>query len=158
TALMAAAHTLSFPGLFTPGGLLGAGPQTTSWLYVFWHGGFPLFVVAYASPWLKRDRDRARAMTVMMTIMAAAVFGAAVAFTLLATWGHGLLPPLLLQNHYTPVMIIVMAVVWLLNLLAIAMLSRHRPYSALDMWLLVVMSAWLFDIALSAMLNAGRYD
>ena len=28
----------------------------------------------------------------------------------------------------------------------------------LDVWLMVVMSAWLFDIALSAMLNAGRFD
>ena len=90
--------------------------------------------------------------------MAAAVVAATVALTFLTTWGHRLLPPLLLQNHYTLAMIVVIAVVWLLNLLAVLVLSRHRPYSALDMWLLVVMTAWLFDIALSAMLNAGRYD
>jgi two-component system sensor histidine kinase UhpB len=40
TALMAMAHALTFPGLFTPAGLLGAGPQSAAWLYVFWHGGF----------------------------------------------------------------------------------------------------------------------
>jgi Membrane-associated sensor, integral membrane domain len=34
-------HALTFPGVFTPSGLLGAGPQTTAWLYLFWHGGFP---------------------------------------------------------------------------------------------------------------------
>jgi two-component system sensor kinase FixL len=28
----------------------------------------------------------------------------------------------------------------------------------LDLWLMVVMCAWLFDIALSAVLNAGRFD
>jgi diguanylate cyclase (GGDEF)-like protein len=28
----------------------------------------------------------------------------------------------------------------------------------LDLWLIVTMCAWLFDIALSAVLNAGRYD
>ena len=28
----------------------------------------------------------------------------------------------------------------------------------LDLWLIVVMCAWLFDIALSAMFNAGRFD
>ena len=44
---MAVAHGLSFPGLFAPGGVLGAGPQTTAWLYFLWHGGFPLFVFAY---------------------------------------------------------------------------------------------------------------
>src|SRR5262245_52216463 len=48
TALMAIVHALSFPGLFAPTGLLGAGPQTTAWLYMFWHGGFPLLVIGYA--------------------------------------------------------------------------------------------------------------
>ena len=33
TALMTVAHALTFPGLFTPTGLLGAGPQSTAWLY-----------------------------------------------------------------------------------------------------------------------------
>ena len=46
TGCMAVVHTLSFPGLFAPGGLLGAGPQTTAWLYMFWHGVFPLLVIA----------------------------------------------------------------------------------------------------------------
>src|SRR5713226_3446603 len=46
--LMIVAHALSFPGLFAAAGLLGGGPQTTAWLYVFWHAAFPLFVLAYA--------------------------------------------------------------------------------------------------------------
>ena len=41
-------HALTFPGLFAPTGLLGAGPQTTAWLYMVWHGGFPLLVISYA--------------------------------------------------------------------------------------------------------------
>ena len=28
----------------------------------------------------------------------------------------------------------------------------------LDVWLMVVMCAWLFDIALSAIVNAARFD
>jgi two-component system, sensor histidine kinase and response regulator len=48
TALMAICHSLTFPGLFAPGGLLGSGPQTTAWLYMFWHGGFPIAVIAYS--------------------------------------------------------------------------------------------------------------
>ncbi len=47
TACMAALHALTFPGLFAPGGLLGAGPQSTAWMYIFWHTGFPLVVIAY---------------------------------------------------------------------------------------------------------------
>jgi len=48
TATITVSHALSFPGLFSPTGLLGAGPQSTAWLYTFWHGGFPLAVIAYA--------------------------------------------------------------------------------------------------------------
>jgi PAS domain S-box-containing protein len=38
------------------------------------------------------------------------------------------------------------------------LLWRRRPHSVLDLWLGVVMCSWLFDIALSAILNAGRFD
>src|SRR6185295_9400730 len=51
TALIALAHALSFPGVFSAAGLLGAGAQTTAWMFMFWHGGFPIFVLAYV--WLK---------------------------------------------------------------------------------------------------------
>lgn len=47
TAAMIVPHALTFPGLFAPTGLLGAGPQTTAWLFMFWHGGFPLLVIGY---------------------------------------------------------------------------------------------------------------
>jgi two-component system, sensor histidine kinase and response regulator len=47
-------HALSFPGAFSDTGLLGSNDQTTVWLYVFWHAGFPLFVLGYA---LLPDRD-----------------------------------------------------------------------------------------------------
>ena len=56
TGFMAGTHMLTFPGLFAPTGLLGAGDQTTAWLFVFWHSGFPLAVAAYA---LLRAKSRA---------------------------------------------------------------------------------------------------
>ena len=34
TACLAFVHALTFPGLFTPSGLLGAGQQGTAWLYM----------------------------------------------------------------------------------------------------------------------------
>src|SRR5262249_34264540 len=37
TALIVIPWMLTFPGVFTPGGLLGAGLQTTTWLYTLWH-------------------------------------------------------------------------------------------------------------------------
>lgn len=45
--LLEAAHALSFPGVFGPGSVLG-GEQTTAWLWVGWHGLFPLFVAGYS--------------------------------------------------------------------------------------------------------------
>src|ERR1700738_783577 len=54
TALMLIPWTLTFPGIFTPTGLLGAGLQSTHWLYIVWHAGFPVFVIAYA---LLKDAD-----------------------------------------------------------------------------------------------------
>ena len=48
TAAMAVVHALTFPGLFAPDGLLGAGPQSTAWLYMFWHGVFPIMAIGYA--------------------------------------------------------------------------------------------------------------
>ena len=57
TAATAVGHLLSFPGLFSASGLLGAGPQSTAWIYMFWHAGFPLFVMAYAVLKTREERE-----------------------------------------------------------------------------------------------------
>jgi len=156
SALISAAHALTFPGLFAPDGLLGAGPQTTAWLYMFWHGGFPLFVIAYASQNFAEGPPRRSG--VLIIAVAGFVIAAVGGATLLATLGQFVLPPIMVGNHYAPAMIGVVSGVWALNALALYLLWRRRPYSVLDLWLIVVMCAWLFDIAMSAMFNAGRYD
>lgn len=156
TALMAVIHALTFPGLFAPTGLLGAGPQTTAWLYMFWHGVFPMTVIAYA---LLKDtapvENSARRLTMLSLV---AVAGAALALTLLATAGQKSLPPIMVGNSYTPQMILVVALVWLLSVAGVIMLWLRPPYRLLDFWLMVVMCVWLCDVALSAVFNAGRYD
>jgi len=160
TALMAVTHLLTFPGLFAPTGLLGAGLQSTAWLYMFWHGGFPLFVVAYA---LLKDGDRepsgARDRTPVAILgSAAAVLVVAGGLTLMATAGQKALPEIMLGNRYTPAMMVVVSSTWMSSLVALAVVGWRRPHGLLDVWLMVVMCAWLFDIALSAVLNAGRFD
>jgi two-component system sensor histidine kinase/response regulator len=160
TAFMAVAHALTFPGLFAPAGLLGAGSQTTAWLYMFWHGGFPVFVGAYAI--LKTEGSAARrppghAGVAILTSLAAAL-GVVIGFTFLATAGQGVLPVIMRGHHYTPAMIFVVSTVWALSVFALIVLWWRRPHSVLDLWLMVVMVAWLFDIALAAVLNAGRFD
>jgi diguanylate cyclase (GGDEF)-like protein len=156
TALMSAVHALTFPGVFSPAGLLDAGPQTTAWLYMFWHGGFPLFVVAYA---LHRSEEHSlRQANAAILGVAAAVCVLVCGFTLFATVGRGFLPAIMQDNHHTPAFFIVASSTWIMTPLALLVLSRRRPYSVLDLWLIVAMCAWLFDIALSSVFNGGRYD
>ena len=159
TALSTIAHAMSFPGLFAPSGLLGAGPQSTAWIYMFWHGGFPLFVIAYAT--MRGGKFNATTSAgagpaILGTVVG--VTGLVVAFAALALRGHDALPAIMAGNRYTPAMIGVVSTVWLSSLVALGLLWRRRPHSVLDLWLMVVMCAWLFDVALSAMLNAGRFD
>src|SRR5881409_3944572 len=109
TALMTVSHALTFPGLFSPTGLLGAGPQTTAWLYMFWHGGFPLFVVAYV---LLKGGRRETGWTWSRPGVAALSGVAAIAvvvcgITLLVTAGRDLLPAVIQGVRYTPTMIFV---------------------------------------------------
>ena len=154
TALMAVIHALTFPGLFGETGLLGAGPQTTAWLYMFWHAGFPLLIIAYA---LGEGRyAQAQGATIVRSMVA--VLAAVGCLTLAATAGQDLLPAVMRGNRYTPAMIVVVSSVWVLSLVALLILWRKRPHTVLDLWLMVVMCAWVFDIALAAVLNGGRFD
>ena len=160
TAFMTVAHALTFPGLFSPTGLLGAGPQSTAWLYMFWHGGFPLFVIAYAlfkDEGREASQSRGRVRGAILSSVAT-VLVVVCGLTLLATAGQASLPAIMRANQYTPAMIVVVSSVWGLSLLALVTLWRRRPHTVLDLWLMVVMCAWLFDIALAAVLNAGRFD
>ena len=160
TGFLTVAHALTFPGLFSPTGLLGAGMQSTAWLYMFWHGGFPLFVIAYVL-FKKRDGGesaliRHPARAIVATI--GAVIGAVCGLTLLSTAGQGVLPAIMAANRYTPAMVGVVTSTWILSFVALVFLWRRRPHSVLDVWLMVVMCVWIFDIALAAVLNAGRFD
>src|SRR5713226_5672070 len=160
SACMTVAHALTFPGVFSPTGLLGAGPQSTAWLYIFWHSGFPLLVVAYALL-----KDEGRAMSVPRGRAGVAVLGGIAAvlvvacgLILSATAWQSALPAVMQVNRIAAQGHIVLSSVWMLSLVALGVLWWRRPHSVLDLWLMVVMCAWLFDIALSAVLNAGRFD
>jgi PAS domain S-box-containing protein len=159
TATAAIVHGLTFPGLFAPAGLLDAGPQTTAWLYMVWHGGFPLFVLGYA---LLKDKDGGAKISgsagraILRSTIAVGVTISAVVWVVTAR--HDALPTLLSEGHYTSTLLGVVAAVWSLSLAALLVLWFRRPHSVIDIWLMVVLCAWLFDIALSAMVNGARFD
>jgi len=154
-------HALTFPGAFAPTGLLGAGPQTTAWLYVFWHGGFPLFVMAYA--WLCRREDSGAVQAVArparaVALSIAGVVALTIGFAVLATAGHDVLPVVMQGGNYT--MLVTKGVspaVWALTLVAIFALWQRQP-RVVDLWLMLVMWIWLFDIGLAAVIGSSRFD
>jgi signal transduction histidine kinase len=160
-ALIIVPHALTFPGVFAPTGLLAAGDQTTAWLYVFWHGGFPLFVIAYAA-----FQNQESSRNVVRTMPAAAalwsiIFVAALvaSLSLLATLGMNLLPPLIRGGDFSLLVSTgVSPAIWGLGLVALFALWRCRKPTVLDVWLMVVMWAWLLDVALSAVISSSRYD
>jgi signal transduction histidine kinase len=147
-------HALTFPGLFTAAGLLGAQSQSTGWLYMFWHGGFSVFVMAYAVLAERGGTIGHRAVAASILCVAALVVG----LTVLATAGQGLLPTVIVDGAYTSEMTLVISIVWLLGLAALVLLWRKGRRTTLDVWLMVVMCAWLFDVALSAVLDRARFD
>ena len=61
-------------------------------------------------------------------------------------------------NHYSSFYLGVVGTVWGLSLLALIVLWLRRPHSVLDTWLMIVMCAWLADVGMSAVFNAGRFD
>jgi len=158
TATIATLHALTFPGLFAPAGLLDAGPQTTSWLYIIWHAGFPLVVMFYALA--KRAPGPAQRDGAAWPILTGLAFAglASVVTAVLATDPAIFLPDIIEANRYTPAEGGIVFSVWALSLLALAVLWWRRPHTLLDLWLVVTMCAWSFDIALSGMLSAARFD
>lgn len=165
TAFVAIFHELSFPHVFSATGLLGAGPQTTIWLYTFWHGGFPLFVIAYA---LLKGEDRGTTLETSgpprggagIAILAgvAVVIVLASVLAVVATMFESLLPVFVRNNRFTPAYTVVISSICILCLVAIVVLLRRGPLSMLDIWLMTVMCAWIFDISLCGVFNRGRYD
>lgn len=157
TALMAAIHLLTFPGLITPTGLLGGGAQTTAYLFVFWHSGFPFAVMGYI--FLKRKAGTAMAdrMPRIAAPLAFTVF-LVVALVLLSTLGNDLFPPMLDGNRYSSQFNVGRYGQWALTALAILLLWRSKSRSVLDLWLLVALFASFIEIGLVAIFNAGRYD
>ena len=151
---------LTFPGPFTPGGLLGAGLQSTAWLYFLWHAAFPLFVIAYA---LLKNTDPSKrrwngAPSAAILLSAAVAVAAVCAATLLVTAGHALLPSLMRDavsaagslHQY------VAGCTALVSLVALVVLWLRRG-SVLDLWLMVVLCDYLIEICLLMFPVANRY-
>jgi signal transduction histidine kinase len=160
TALILIPWMLTFPGVFAPAGLLGAGLQSTVWLYILWHAGFPAFVIAYAL--LKDDGPTPRlwqgSVQVAIISSVAATAGIVCAATYLIIAADERLPPLMLDT-------VRLSELWpyaagfaaLLSALAGIVLWARRC-SVLDLWLMVVMCAYVIEICLISFPTPARFS
>jgi len=154
TALIIIPHVLTYPGVFSPSGLLGAGLSTTSWLYWFWHIGFPVALFAYA--WLKHDKAAATRTSTLFAVGWSVVLVCALvcALTLLTTVGEPLLPQLFTDViHLTPFNHYLLVFGMIICVSALALLWARRR-SLLDLWLMVVAVAAISELGLVALTSA----
>ncbi len=156
SALIVVPHALTFPNAFSPEGLLGAGLQSTRWLYIFWHTGFALALLGYA--WLANEkRARFTADVSMRSEIAwsvAIVVGLVCGLALMATIGERFLPRVLDRTGVSPFGDYAVAWMGLIAALALALLWRCRR-SLLNLWLMVVTFAWILE---SVLVNNARFD
>jgi signal transduction histidine kinase len=160
TPILILAHAVSFPDAFVAGSAFG-GPQTTVWLWVGWHGLFPVFVVVYAALAPRADAPivrkapsaRAQRWALLGTV------GLALASIAIATWCDPYLPELMVDSVYLEKTPGVLALGWLAHLVALFLLiTRTRLRRRLELWMAVTLLAWLLDLALSAVLVTARYQ
>jgi signal transduction histidine kinase len=159
TALIVIPHFLTFPGTFSPTGLLGAGLQSTGWLYVFWHVGFPIALLIYAflsdekptEP--NTEASTAFAVRWSLIIVVSLVCG----LTWLATAGERFLPGVFLDaTHIAPLSHYLIAFEVLICVVALAVLWRKRR-SVLDQWLMVVALAFISELLINGLLISARF-
>jgi signal transduction histidine kinase len=159
SALIVIPHALTFPGAFSAEGLLGAGLQTTAWLYWFWHIGFPVTLFLYAC--LNDGKPSKKTMisaSSAITRSAGIVVGVVCGLTVLATAGDEFMPRLSLdRTHLQPLNHDLGMVSMVACLAAIAALWVRRR-SVLDQWLLVVAVAALSEVVLAVALVNSRYS
>jgi signal transduction histidine kinase len=161
TALIVVPHALTFAGAFSPTGLLGAGIQTGSWLFIFWHIGFSAALLAYALLRLGRTSETiattspARMITAVVVSLMALVIG----LTWLATSGAYLLPAIILDE--TRISPIVRYPIWftvLLSASALLALAFHTRRTVLDQWLMVVAFVSIGELAFSGLIPTVRFS
>jgi signal transduction histidine kinase len=157
-ALIAIPHALTFAGAFSSTGLLGAGIQTGSWLYIFWHFGFVAALLVYA---VFPEKERT-----VPEESAAPAIGLTAAVTIVVVSGLGwlaiaethLLPPLIVEQtkigpwaHYLIGFTIVVSAITLIVL-------WFRTRSLLDQWLMVVVWACILELIFSGLLAHARFS
>src|SRR5271170_6453316 len=157
-AVMNVPHVLTFPGAFTPGGLLGAGLQTSVWLALFWMSGYLLAVIFYAL--MRKEPEKFVLPGSTRTAIAASsavVIAIALALTWISIAGEPLLPKLFVDRSESTVGLRYVNALLLLPSALALLLLWFRARSLLNLWLMVVMCGWLGQ-GIAQIRTPGRFS
>jgi signal transduction histidine kinase len=148
---------MTFPGVFSPSGLLEAGLQTTAAIAAVRRIVFPMALVGYAL--LQRRKvpavvDPGRRLPLVMVVTIGSVL-----LTSFTTWMavavERFLPGFMVGPRIsTTTWTIVLYVSLALSCFAIVLLLRRR-HALLDLWLLVTLAAFVCEILLLGFIGAG---
>ncbi|MCZ8519156.1 MULTISPECIES: diguanylate cyclase domain-containing protein [Paenibacillus] len=161
TGLITIPHILTFPGVFSEKGLLGATTQTATWFWVFWHSGYPLIVMGYAASdrWYGQVQLGQKAVRLLMPLALLGVALLIAGLTLLALYGTEHLPTIIQKDNFRILITSgVGPIVWLLNLACfLSLLLMHRGRTVVNLWLTVAVLAMLLDVTLT-LFSGSRYS
>src|SRR5882672_3916174 len=160
TALVLIPYALTFPGVFAPIPEIG-GLQSAAYLFILWHCGFPLFVIAYAlsNDGAPTNRYWATKPRAAIAQSAALTAGLVLVGAFLSMAGGESLPRIVLnRGQFSPLLIYLIALpVTLLSTSALALLWV-RKRSMLDLWLMVVMFVFLIEMPTSYYPDPRRFS
>jgi signal transduction histidine kinase len=158
SASFAFLQTLTFPGAYAPTGLIGDGFNSPAWFFVLWHVTFPLGILVYAL--MKNGREELSGSSdkaIGVTFVGVAIVVAALAW--LATAGVGNLPAFytadIVQQTRLGNRVNVALLLWYSIVLAV-LLCRRR--TILDVWLCVILVAWMPNFLVAALASSVRFS
>ncbi|MBV8438388.1 MAG: MASE4 domain-containing protein, partial [Silvibacterium sp.] len=161
SALMVAAHVLSFPGAFSHAGDLARTARFNFMIYLFWHLGLPSALFAYVR---LRDKDRTtpgprRPAALVAICSVAGVLALVGCLVWLTIAGDKLLPSprSTFQPFPDPV------TPWLINLTmlicaAVLFVLWAFRRSVLDQWLMIVVMASMVELAITGRLGWHNFE
>lgn len=162
SAAFAFLQTLTFPAGYAPAGLFGDGFNTPAWFFVLWHATFPLGILVYAlsidvrGPAIEPGRS-ARA-TIALTIFCVGIVIAALTWLVTAEVGR---LPVFYDNSFLRQtslgnQVNVGLLLWYCIALATLLLLQRR--TILDLWLIVVLAAWMPNFLVAALASSVRFS
>jgi signal transduction histidine kinase len=160
SALISVPYVLTYPGVFAPLGLLGAGLQTAPWIAAWLHLGSPLgLIIAMLVRGPGKTThlyQRAPGPAIAMSIALMIAIACGVTWLVLT---HDEMLPRVFRNtleQYQSLSLLT-APILVLDVIALLLLWR-RGHSVLDLWLMVMCITWLFVGTLGAALAGSRFS